>query len=48
MTNITHKLKQKAREEKERRQAYNVVKGIIIALFLIVALGLTAYYVVAS
>lgn len=48
MTNAKRNLKKKAREAMERRQAYNVIKGIIIALFLIVALGLGAYYFVAS
>lgn len=48
MNKINHLLKKKAREERERRQAAKVIKGIIIALFLIMALSLAAYYAVAS
>lgn len=44
MNKVQHNLKRKAREAMERRQAMNVIKGIIIiVLLLIAALGTAAY-----
>ena len=43
MKKVQHNLKRKAREAMERRQAMNVIKGIIIVLLLIAALGTAAY-----
>ncbi len=43
MNNAT-KLKRKALEAKQERQAKRVVSGIVIALLLIALLGVIAYY----
>lgn len=40
-------LKKQQREQRELRQARRVTGGIILALLLVMALGLLAYYLVS-
>ena len=45
---VKHAIKKKAREAMERKQARNVMFGIVGVLFLLLVLGLAAYYFVQA
>lgn len=45
---VKHAIKKKAREAMERKQARNVMFGIVGVLFLLLVLGMAAYYFVQA
>ena len=45
---VKHAIKKKAREAMERKQARNVMFGIVGVLFLLLVLGMAAYYIVQA